>query len=305
MGGTGFLGRPVCDALAQLDYEVVVVSRHARQVPPTTKLVPADLSVSASVDVVRDVDPDVIVNAAGGTWGLADSELYAANVGITENVLAAAAALPRRARLVHIGSVHEYGLVPVGESMDEDMEPAPITLYGQLKARCAEAVVGAARAGTVDGIVLRVGNVTGAGQPAASLLGDVAARLHRAHVEGRPAVLDLGPLNAQRDFLNRSDAVAAIVAAVTVSEVAEPLVNIGHGQPTSARTMVEMLIAASGVPADLRERPAEAPDPLWQHMRIERARSVLGWAPGPDLSEGVRELWDSLVAGAPEQPPAW
>lgn len=302
LGGTGFVGRPVCAALADLGYEVVAVARHARPVARASKVVPLDLATATIGEVtatLHDLDPTIIVNAAGGMWGLDDDELHAANVGLTEHVLAAAAALPRRARLVQVGSVHEYGLVPIGESMFEETATAPVTLYGKLKLRCAEAVIDAARAGSVDGIVLRIGNVTGAGQPTVSLLGVVAAQLHQAWAERRPAVLELGPLGSQRDFLNLSDAVTAIVAAATVEQVAEPLVNIGHGHATSARRMVELLVAASGVPTELREKPAPAAETQWQQMRIDRARRVLGWSPARDLEAGVDDLWRHLT-GTPD-----
>jgi dTDP-6-deoxy-L-talose 4-dehydrogenase [NAD(P)+] len=299
LGGTGFIGRSVCGALAHLGYEVVAVARRADPVAEAGKVVPFDLAFGTHdeiLDILRDIDVDVIVNAAGGTWGRSDDELYAANLGLTERILSAAAALPTTVRLVHVGSVHEYGLVPVGDSMPEELVPSPVTEYGRLKARCTEAVLMAARAGQVDAIVLRIGNVTGAGQPAASLLGTVAGTLRRAHLEGRPAVLELGPLGSQRDFLNRRDATAAIVAAATVDTVAELLVNIGRGTAASARSMVELLIEASGVPTELREQPAKAPETHWQQMRIERARRVLGWAPGEDGGQGVRELWQSLIS---------
>ncbi len=298
LGGTGFVGQSVCGALASHGYEVIAVARRAREAPHASQVVTADLAFGRAADLARlfrEVDAKVIVNAAGGMWGLADDELQAANVGLTENVLAAAASLPGQIRLVHIGTVHEYGLVPIGDSMPEEMAPAPVTLYGRLKVRCTEAVIGAARVGMVDGIVLRVGNVTGVGQPAASLLGIVAAQLQQAHIEGRPAVLELGPLGSQRDFLNLSEAAAAIAAAATVDRVVEPLVNIGHGQAISARSIVELLIQASGVPTELHEKPARAPETQWQQMRTERARRVLGWAPGQDLGDGVRELWQSLT----------
>jgi dTDP-6-deoxy-L-talose 4-dehydrogenase [NAD(P)+] len=151
----------------------------------------------------------------------------------------------------------------------------------------------------VDGIVLRIGNVTGAGQPPASLLGSVAAQLRQAQLERRTAELELGPLGSQRDFVNRTDATAAIVAAVTVESVAEPLLNIGHGRAVSARSMVERLIEASGVPAVLREAPAEAPETQWQQMNIDRARRWLGWQPAADRGEGVGELWQATQGKSP------
>lgn len=299
LGGTGFIGRPVCRALASAGYDVVAVARHARPATDVAQTVALDLASGAADDiagVLRDQAPDVVVNAAGGMWGLTDDEMVLANVTLTENVISATASLPGRTRLIQLGTVHEYGVVPIGTTMDEDMVPEPITAYGRLKLRCTEAVVRQTRAGALDGIVLRVGNVTGAGQPRASLLGVVAEELLNAYRTGRSAVLSLAPLGSQRDFLNLRDAVSAVVAAATVPTLPAPILNIGAGRATAARTLVELLIAVSGVPTELSEAAAEAPETVWQQMRNDRAIELLGWIPSPDLTDGVRELWTHITA---------
>jgi len=301
LGGTGFLGRPVGRALAEQGYEVIAVARRAQPVPYAAKVIPLDLATADADEVtalLRDHEASVVINAAGGMWGLTEAEMEQANVALTERVIRAVAAQPTRPRLVQLGTVHEYGLVPIGTSMDEQMEPRPVTPYGQLKLRCTQAVTAATRAGDIDGVVLRIGNVTGAGQPSVSLLGVVAAKLLAAHRENRPAVLDLAPLGSQRDFLNLGDSVRAVALAATVPTPGADVINIGSGRATSARTMVRLLVEVSGVPAEIKEAPAAEPETQWQQMRIERARELLGWAPGADLTDGVRELWAHITDDA-------
>jgi nucleoside-diphosphate-sugar epimerase len=298
LGGTGFLGRPVCRALAEQGFEVIAVARRAQPVAYAAKVIPMDLATTGQDEIatlLRDHDARVVVNAAGGMWGLTEAEMELANVALTEHVVRAVAAQPARPRLVHLGTVHEYGLAPVGTSMDEETEPQPVAAYGQLKLRCTQAVTAATRAGAIDGVVLRIGNVTGAGQPAVSLLGKVAGQLLAAHRENRPAVLDLAPLGAQRDIRNLSDSVRAVALAATAPALAADVINIGAGRATSARTMVRSLVEISGVPTQINEAPAAEPETQWQQMRIERARELLGWAPGADLTDGVRELWAHIT----------
>ena len=67
-----------------------------------------------------------------------------------------------------------------------------------------------------------------------------------------------------------------------------PIVNAGQTE----RAQV------SGVPAEIKEAPAAEPETQWQQMRIERARELLGWAPGADLTDGVRELWAHITDDA-------
>jgi nucleoside-diphosphate-sugar epimerase len=302
LGGTGFVGRPLCHALANLGYEVMVVVRRPSVVESATRVATLDLSVAQVgeiAEVLRQEDIDVVVNAAGGMWGLTDQQMVAANLTLVQKVIGAAAALPRRPRLVQLGSVHEYGLVPIGTSMDEDTPAKPVNAYAELKLACTEAVVEATRQGRIEGVSLRIGNVTGAGQPRVSLLGIVAEQLWQAFQEGRPAVLRLGPLGSQRDFLNLSDAVTAIVAAVTIPELPGQLFNIGTNQATSARDMVRLLIEVSGVTTDLIEAEHSGPpESMWQQMRIDKARQLLGWSPSGDLSDGIKDLWEHHAANA-------
>jgi nucleoside-diphosphate-sugar epimerase len=302
LGGTGFVGRPVCRALVASGYEVVVVARHEQPVDHAARVRAVDLAyaeVAQIADIFREEDVSVVVNAAGGMWGLTDEEMVAANLTLVQRVIEAAASVPRRPRMVQLGSVHEYGLVPIGTSMDEQTPANPVNEYGRLKLLCTETVVEASRQGRVEGVALRIGNVIGAGQPRVSLLGRVVEQLWQAHEEGRSAVLKLDPLGSQRDFMSLSDAVNAIVAAVTIPELPSYVFNVGTGRATSARAMVRMLIEVSGVPAELIEAEPSGPaESTWQQMRIGKAQQLLGWSPSDDLSDGIKELWEHHAESA-------
>ncbi len=238
---------------------------------------------------------DAIVNAAGGSWGLDEQQMVDANVTLLANVIAAAGALPKPPRLVQLGSVHEYGVVPVGTSISEDDRPRPANVYARLKLRCTEAVVEASQDGSVDGVSLRIGNITGPGQPPQSLLGVAMAQLYAAHVDSRPAVLRMASLGALRDFVNLTDAVSAVVTALTIPELPARVFNIGTGTATSARAMVSTLIEVSGVPTDLEETAAPAAETTWQQMCVERARRLLGWSPMGDQVDGIKQMWEHHV----------
>jgi nucleoside-diphosphate-sugar epimerase len=303
LGGTGFVGRPVCRALASLGYEVIVIARHTAAAEPTVRSRVVDLAnanVGEIAEVFREEDVRAVINAAGGMWGLTDEQMVAANLTLVQQVIEAAASMPRPLRLVQMGSVHEYGLVPIGTSMDEDMPAKPVNAYAKLKLRCTEAVSEATGRGLVDGVSLRVGNVIGAGQPRVSLLGVVAEQLWDAHRDGRQAVLRVGPLGSMRDFINLSDAVTAIIAATTIAELPGRIFNVGTGAATSARDIVRLLIEVSGVPTELIEAESSGgAEQMWQQLRIDRVRQQLGWSPKGDLSDGMKELWEYYVENAP------
>ncbi|MGK5740896.1 NAD-dependent epimerase/dehydratase family protein [Micromonospora sp. URMC 103] len=303
LGGTGFLGQPVCRRLADHGHDVVAVARHARHLGSGVAVRALDLAEAQVDDVaalLAEVDPDVVVNAAGGMWGLTEEQMVAVNVTLVERLVAAAGRLPRRIRLVQLGSVHEYGLVPIGASMPETMTPAPVMPYGEFKVRCAEVIAEAHRQGALEGVTLRIGNVIGAGQPRHSLLGVVAGKLREAQLAGGRARLELAPLGSQRDFVGLGEVVAAIVLAVTRPGVGGHVINIGRGVAASARDMVQLLIDASEVPTDLVEAERTGPaETTWQRLDIALAAELLGWSPSDDLYAEMKQLWEHSVARVP------
>lgn len=301
LGGTGFVGRPLCQTLAALGHEVVAVARRRPAGPGPfgerpIRVATFDLATAPArdlADLLTAGRVDTVVNAAGGMWGLTPEQMVAANVTLTERAIAATAALPARRRFIQVGSVHEYGLAPIGVDFREDSGPAPVTEYGKLKLRCSEMVADATLRGEIDGVTLRVGNVVGAGQPTVSLLGVVAAQLRQARDDRRVASIQTAPLDSRRDFITLSDAIDAIVTAVAVGTSPGTLFNIGTGTATSARTMVQSLISVSGVPAELVEQARTGPEEsMWQRMCVERAKRSLGWSPNRDLAAGLRALWE-------------
>ncbi|WFE54027.1 NAD(P)-dependent oxidoreductase [Micromonospora sp. WMMD1155] len=303
LGGTGFLGDPICRALADQGHTVVAVARTPKTIGAGVRVRALDLAaadVDEITEMLRDLDPHVVINAAGGMWGLSEEQMLAVNVTLVERLIEAAGRLPRRIRVVQLGSVHEYGLVPVDTSMPEGLPPAPVMAYGGFKVRCTTALTEAHRQGLVESVTLRVGNVIGAGQPGHSLLGVVAGRLRDAQRAGERARLELAPLGSRRDFVGLSDVVSAVLLAVTRPDAGGRVINIGRGVAASARDMVQLLIDVSEVPTDLVEAEHTGPaETTWQRLDVGLAAELLGWSPSDDLHTEMKQLWEHAGAEVP------
>ncbi|MGC0418508.1 NAD-dependent epimerase/dehydratase family protein [Embleya sp. AB8] len=293
LGGSGFIGRPLCAALTGRGHEVVAIGRREPATPlaaPFVALDVQDAPARVTAEVLDRHRVTHVINAAGGMWGLNDEELVGANLTLVENLIAAIGLLTPAPRLVQFGTVHEYGLVPVGTMLHEDSPVRPAMAYGELKLRCTERIRAAVETDGLDAIVLRVGNVVGAGQPGHSLLGGVAAKLSAGAGSAEPVRLTFASLGARRDFVDLDDVVAASVAAVesTVRDV----VNIGGGAGVAAREPVRRLIEAAGIPAELvEESPDAGPDEQWQCMALDRAEELLKWRPNHSLGHAMTRLW--------------
>jgi dTDP-6-deoxy-L-talose 4-dehydrogenase [NAD(P)+] len=301
LGGTGFIGRTILDTLAGRGHHLLTIARKEPATPLPGDFARLDLTLdppAALAGLLAEHRIDVVINAAGGMWGLTDEQMVGANVGMVAQLLEALRSMPGAPRLVHLGTVHEYGLCPIGVSLAEDSEPHPSMVYGQLKLQATELIAEAVRGG-LDAMVLRLGNVVGAGQPSHSLLGVMAGKLAAAQAAGESAQLSLAPLTAQRDFVDLQDTVDAIVAALDPAPQAPPVLNVGLGRASSARELVDLLIEVSRVPTDVTEVPApegSGPETEWQQLDITAVTKALGWEPKRSLKEAVTALWAAASA---------
>ncbi|WP_411101535.1 NAD-dependent epimerase/dehydratase family protein [Streptomyces sp. cmx-4-9] len=302
LGATGFIGRRLCSTLQERGHGLLAVARKQPSPALPGDFAAFDLTADAPADLARlftEHRIDVVVNAAGGMWGLTDEQMVPANLGMVSRLLEALGSMPRPPRLVQIGTVHEYGLFPVGETYTEDSPARPSTVYGQLKLQATELIAGAVRDRGLDAVVLRLGNVVGAGQPAHSLLGVMAGKLAEAQAAGGTAQLSLMPLTARREFLHLQDGVDAMVAALAPAGPCPPVLNLGLGRASSARELVELLIEESGVPTQVTEVPAPdggGPETEWHQLDISATERALDWKPVRSLRDAVAELWAAASA---------
>ncbi|MEV7008642.1 NAD(P)-dependent oxidoreductase [Streptosporangium sp. NPDC051022] len=296
LGATGCVGRQVCAALSRDGHEVVAVARnHAPHVSayPFLLMDVAATPAEKIAEVFLTHGVDAVVNATGG-WAKLEEEMAYAHVRLVERLVEAltlTASAGHRPRLVHVGSIHEYGPVPAGVLIDESVDPRPATPYARTKLAGSQAVLAA---GELDGVVLRAVNVCGPYTTQASFLGMVAARLRdTTAAEG----LELSIADAQRDYLDVRDLADAVVKALS-APAAGRAVNIGRGVATDMRELVALLVAAAGFPPEAlkeQDRQVESKGGDWTRADITLAGRLLGWHPRIDLPDSIRDMWLSLI----------
>lgn len=304
LGGTGFLGHHIRNALRSAGHRVVCVTRR----PPVDadagagradEIVQLDLVAAEPAEIARvvaDHQPRAVVNAAGQPWVKEPAEVERLQAGLVRRVLAGLAELPKPPRFVQLGSVHEYGPA-VEPLLREDHPPQPVTPYGTAKLQATRAVLAASTGGGLEGVVLRVGNAIGPGLPPGSLLGTITAQLVRAAAALRagrePEPLTLAPLRVRRDYLDARDvAEAAVLAATSPAAGGGPhVINIGSGTAVRVRQLVDRLVELSGLPVpvvDVPQPPGRTDVPSLR-LDISRAERILGWRPVVPLDTSLKD----------------
>jgi NDP-hexose 4-ketoreductase len=298
LGASGFIGGHVRRQACAAGLDVVTAGRTALPGSPEHCLIDLAAGDPARLaDTLTLLAPDVVVNCAGLTSG-SPQDLAAVNVTGVRDLVTALLAAPRPARLVHLGSAAEYGPAEPGTAVTESTPPRPPSAYGLSKLAGTQ-LVGLSRAAGLDAVVLRVFNPVGPGAPESILPGRVVAAIRQALTSGTE--VELGPLDAVRDFVDVRDVAAAALAAALAPERPEAVLNVGSGTAVPARALVRELTVLSGYDGEVRENSGGSPRsaaPSWQQADIGLVRRVLGWRPRRDLAASLADMWEECCEPA-------
>lgn len=209
----------------------------------------------------------------------------AVNVDGTLHVLAAAQTAGVR-RVVMASSSSVYGsnsALPKQETMcPQPKSPYAVSkLAGEQYGQVFWQVYG------LETVALRYFNIFGPRQDPRSAYAAVIPRFIRAMLAGEPVMIH-GDGQQSRDFTYIDNAVQANLLACTAPEAAGSVLNIACGSRYTLLELVEQLAAILGRSPQVVHTPSRAGDVPHSQADIERARTLLGYAPQVDFVEGLR-----------------
>lgn len=245
-GAGGTLGRHLVARLRAVpDWQVAATGRTAAQ-PWIESL---DVTCCQSVRrAILATQPDVIFHLAASFSPELD-EAYAGNVGATRTLLEAVAATASAARVVLMGSAAEYGLVrPAENPIAEGQVLRPMTVYGLTKAWQTQLGLLHASHG-VDVVVARLFNLRAAGMADRLFVGRVERQIAEL-LAGSRDTIEVGALDAVRDYVSAEDAVEQLLAIATRG-TAGHVYHVGSGVPIRMRDLLSGMLAAHGLGMEL------------------------------------------------------
>jgi len=307
-GGAGFIGSHLAHYLVEQGHEVRVVDnlstghrRNLSEIADRIDFVEGDLRDPAVCErgVADGVEVAFHLAAIGSvprslvdTWGSHD-----ANVNATVRLLEACRAAKVR-RVVYSSSSSVYGDTPTLPKV-ESMEPLPRSPYAASKLSGEQYTLAYARGGLVEGVALRYFNVFGPRQDPSGPYAAVVPLFMSAALRGTTALL-FGDGGQTRDFTYVANVVRANVLAATepAERVSGWAVNVGAGGRTSLLELVAMVERVSGRKVAVEHRPPRGGDVRDSLASMERAKTVLGYAPEIGVEDGLRRTWEWTVASA-------
>ncbi len=241
-GANGALGRVLAVRLmADPGWSVAATSRRAL----AAGLEQLDVQCSDSVArAIARTRPDVIFHLAASFSGDFE-EAYACNVGGTRNLLAALSATACPARIVLLGSAAEYGFVQPDENpIRECQRLRPMTVYGLTKAWQTQLGLMHAAQGA-DVVVARLFNLLADGMSDRLFVGRVHRQITAAQEDPR-AIIEVGSLEAIRDYVPVADAVDQILAIAACGSSGNTY-HVGSGRPVRMRDLLSTMLAERGL----------------------------------------------------------
>lgn len=295
-GADGFVGRWLVPALADRlrpDARLVLATR----TPGADKFgdhaqIAFDLDDPAGIAAaVAEARPDLIIHLAaqasvGRSAGLA-ADTWSINLcGSLALARAMADAVPD-CTLLFTSSVEVYGLTFNQETATEASALRPQSAYARSKA-AAEAMFDDVLPASARLIVVRPSNHSGPGQDEAFVIPAFAAQIARVEQGDSPAIR-VGNLDAERDFLDVRDVVAAYLALLANADRLSPrsTFNIASGRPVRIDAVLDRLRALSTAETVIEQdperiRPSEVSRAAIDARAIERA---VGWTPAHTLDD--------------------
>lgn len=293
-GADGFVGRWLVEHLEQSGDDVWrATGSHADSGKQSRS---TDLTDQASVASLTSwARPEAIYHLAAVAFGPdATADIgHALDVTVrgTAYLLSAAARLPTPPRVLIPSSSEVYGAVDA-DPVTERQPVAPVNLYGATKSAQETIALAYHRSQQLPVGVARAFNHIGPGQRTSFVVSSFATQLAKLAAVGGEGAIRVGNLSAQRDFTDVRDVVRAYRLIIAGGHLGEPI-NVASGMAISIRSVLDQLIAASGLYVRVvvdpeRLRTVDVPTVVGS---ADRLRSLTGWQPRHTLSSTIRDVW--------------
>lgn len=296
-GGDGFVGRHFMPALAARLGQEASITLASRRPEEARDRVTLDLRDPASVTTaIGAVRPDLVVHLAaqasiGRSLGAA-ADTWDINLGGSLALARAIAEVVPDCTVLFASSIEVYGLTFNTECVTEASPLRPQGPYACSKA-AAEAMFADVLPATARLIVTRAANHSGLGQDERFVIPAFAAQIAQIEAGAQPEI-SVGNLDAERDFLDVHDVVAAYVALLAAASTlsARSLFNIASGRTVRIGDLLDRLRAMSDVETTvaqdpLRMRPSEVPRTCIDSGVIHAAT---GWVPARSLEAMLADV---------------
>jgi UDP-glucose 4-epimerase len=296
VGGSGFLGRHLIEALLQSDFNVNCLDLLKPDwLDASVRFFEGCFTISSLLEEALQ-DCDVVYHLASTTLPKIsnDDPLFDVSTNLVGTIhLLDAAVRERIGKFIFISSGGTVYGVPARVPVAEDQATNPICSYGIVKLAIEKYLRLYHRLHDLQTVSLRLSNPYGEHQRVDRAQGAVTVLCHKA-VRGETIEI-WGDGSVVRDFIYVKDAVAAMLMAMGAS-CAGMEINIGYGSGACINDILSMIEAVLDREVSKKYLQARDFDVPEIYLDISLARRVLGWKPAVTLPEGIGLLLSRKLA---------
>lgn len=293
IGGNGFIGSHLVDALLAERWQVTVYDRVPERYRPPLPEVEYVQGELGNTGLLATVLPraDVVFHLASTTIPESsnDAPVFDIQSNLVDTVRFLETSVASRVRkIVFLSSGGTVYGIPRTLPIDEEHPTHPICSYGIVKLAIEKYLHLFGHLHGLTYTIIRPSNPYGVRQNPAGQQGAISVFLGRL-AQGLPLTV-WGDGEITRDYLHVSDLARACVMAATIT-APHAIFNISTGQETSLNQLLKIIETVIGQPPRVIRLPARPFDVPRLALDNRRARTELGWTPQTALSDGLLDTW--------------
>lgn len=302
IGGNGFIGSHLVDALLASGFRVRVFDRAQEKYRPPLDQVEYRLGAFNDTALLSEAleGVDVVFHLVSTTVPSTSNRDPVAD--IESNLIGSVKLLQLMQqqgvkRIIFLSSGGTVYGIPQSDEITESHPLHPICSYGIVKVAIENYLHMFQHLYGIQSLVLRVSNPYGPRQGHIGVQGVIGTFMSRI-LEGEPIQI-WGDGSIVRDYIYITDLAELCVKAGQSSAVG--IYNAGYGRGASVLEIVEHLSTLNGATVQPTFLPSRGYDVPRVILDIGKAKAEFGWNPATDLGSGMAQTWNWLCA---QQKPA-
>ncbi len=304
-GIAGFVGSHLAEYLLQKDAELfgTVLPRESlanvERIKDRLKLFRCDITKAKQLEnVVKKSKPEYVFHLAAQSsvslsWKIPQKTAEVNIIG-TINLLESLRKHADNARIMLASSREVYGRVKKTElPITEKHALKPINPYGASKLAMEFLGMQYYYNYGLESIIIRSFNITGPRRPANFVCSDWAKQMAEIKLNLKEPVIEIGNINAIRDFTDVRDAVRAYWLAIQKCKAAEPY-NVCSGKGLAMKDVLKLVLSFSKkkikiVRCDKKVERIAIPYAVGSYAKLRKAT---GWKPRISFKKTLNDLID-------------
>lgn len=296
LGGCGFIGSYIVDALLKAGHDVRVLDHSPEKFREPISSVDyciADFSDNVMMETAMD-GIDVVFHSLSGTVPATSNR--DPEQDIRDNLINTVRLLDimRQTNVKRMVFLSSGGTVygnPDTIPIPENHPLNPLCSYGIIKATIEKYLFMHQQLYGLQSVVIRPSNPYGPRQSSMGIQGVISTFMAKM-MRGEPVQV-WGNGEVVRDFFHVEDLARLCVMATESDSVG--VFNAGSGSGCSIRQLIRIISDVSGASPNIEYRESRQFDVREVILDIQKAESIFGWKPEISLNDGIRSYWEWMT----------